>query len=790
MKGYLYAFASDGRWSACVTIAPEVDLAYRLDAGFRRTAEEAAGIGGDESAARRNGDGSAMRHGGAADVVLLLEETLPLGIAFTAAELFGRKARRVRGEAKAAGLLRACAREAEPRGALPGFAGLNRLFVRERPAGLVRRIAAVRFARASACGEARALAAAACEAAAALEGRALLRGEALALLGAAGPAPARRSAAFADAALQLAALLGRLRLGSAIARADVVRGRRRKRRCLRCGSGEAHMRRTPCAACGRVCAYCEACLLLGRCRECALLVSGIPVCGATVRLRPADGLPPVPARLARRGLSPAQSAAAEAALRWMESADGGEAGGDMRRGDSSIGGRVKRAALRLAARCGMSAVPPAPLHVAGPVGASAPGSGKERPPFLLWAVTGAGKTEMMFTLMDSVLERGGNVMVATPRRDVVLELEPRIRRAFPGRTVTALHGAGREKWTKADITLATTHQTIRFAAGFELVVIDELDAFPYHNNPMLQYAAAKCAAPGGYRVLLTATPPAALKRAAAKGKLPHARVPVRYHGHPLPVPVELRIPPVREMIRRGTIPDKLKRAIRSSLSRGAQLFIFVPRIADTGPMAALIGRICPPGTVVGHTSSQDAERTETVMRFRRRELRVLVTTTILERGVTIPRSDVFVLDADAPLFDAASLEQMAGRAGRSKDDPRGRVYFCAPHATRAQRAAIRQIREMNTFAAARGYIREEALDANRRHWPEWRHAIRYFLRATLDMNRHHQREARDADRHFRPESPGANRHLRQKSLNANHHLRRNARDAAPASGADAGGIRR
>ena len=103
------------------------------------------------------------------------------------------------------------------------------------------------------------------------------------------------------------------------------------------------------------------------------------------------------------------------------------------------------------------------------------------------------------------------------------------------------------------------------------------------------------------------------------------------------------------------------------------------------------------------------------MRFRNRELRVLVTTTILERGVTIPRSDVFVLDADAPLFDAASLEQMAGRAGRSKDDPNGRVYFCAPHSTRSQREAIRQIREMNALAAARGYIRPHAVRAGRHH---------------------------------------------------------------------------
>jgi len=476
------------------------------------------------------------------------------------------------------------------------------------------------------------------------------------------------------------------------------------------------MRRTPCAACGRICAYCEACLLLGRCRECTLLVSGIPDGGASVRLLPADGLPPIPARLALRGLSPAQSAAAEAALRWLESADGGSGGdgsgdGGARCGDSPIARRLHRAAgwrrlaEKLAARCGIAG-PPDPNRRPRTVRAS----GHERPPFLLWAVTGAGKTEMMFTLIDSVLARGGRAMVATPRRDVVLELEPRVRKAFPGRTVAALHGASREKWTRADITLATTHQAIRFAAGFELVVIDELDAFPYHNNPMLQYAAAKCVAPGGHRVLLSATPPAELRRAAGRGRLPHARIPVRYHGRPLPVPVELRTPPVREMIRRGTVPDGLKRAIRSSLARGAQVFVFVPRISDTGPVAALLGTFCPPDAAIGHTSSRDGERTETVMRFRNRELRVLVTTTILERGVTIPRSDVFVLDADAPLFDGASLEQMAGRAGRSKDDPHGRVYFCAPHATRAQRAAIRRIREMNALAAARGFLRTEQPD--------------------------------------------------------------------------------
>jgi late competence protein required for DNA uptake (superfamily II DNA/RNA helicase) len=84
---------------------------------------------------------------------------------------------------------------------------------------------------------------------------------------------------------------------------------------------------------------------------------------------------------------------------------------------------------------------------------------------------------------------------------------------------------------------------------------------------------------------------------------------------------------------------------------------------------------------------------------------MLVTTTILERGVTVPKSDVYIVDADSDLFDEASLVQMAGRAGRSKDDPNGKVVFAAPAWTKSQRDAIRQIRMMNAAAYKNGFIK-------------------------------------------------------------------------------------
>ncbi|WP_342563320.1 helicase-related protein [Paenibacillus sp. FSL R7-0345] len=443
------------------------------------------------------------------------------------------------------------------------------------------------------------------------------------------------------AALRLPQLLLR---GSARRRAD--------ERCLRCGSVPTG--RTPCAACGLACcAYCEACLALGRSRACALLLRS--AASPAVRCTAAGTSPTVAAR--RWGLSAAQAGAAGAALGF------------------------------LAARLGRAA-----------------GQSPER--FLLWAVTGAGKTEITFPLLDAVLAAGGRALVATPRRDVVLELAPRLARAFPAEMLAVLYGGSPDRWIPGKITVATTHQLLRFYQAFDLVIIDELDAFPYHNDPMLAFAAGQACKPDGVFIFLSATPPQNLQRQVSLGRLQHARVPVRFHGHPLPVPQHLTMSPVHQCIRKGGLHRTFIQALRRSLSREAQVFLFVSRIAHIEPILLLLRRIFPEVSIEG-TSSQDPLRSAKVMSFRERKIRILVTTTILERGVTVPRSDVYILDADSSLFDEASLVQMAGRAGRSKEDPAGSVIFLSPQWTSSQRKAIAQIRTMNTIARRQGYLKGE-----------------------------------------------------------------------------------
>ncbi|WP_149095577.1 DEAD/DEAH box helicase [Paenibacillus terrae] len=529
-----------------------------------------------------------------------------------------------------------------------------------------------------------------------LSGRQLLVPEAEALLAEVAPGLER----VWRLAAQLAYLQGRLSFAVGLA-PHARRPAASDLRCNRCGSGA--MYRTSCASCGReACAYCETCLALGRSRECSLLLRGAakPAVPCTADTAPA-------AELDRWGLSPAQRAAAEAALRFLAAPPGGVRG---RSRPESLWLRAGELLRRgMAIRRGTS---PAAASQ-GSVLARDSNSGHPSPTtgegvaerFLLWAVTGAGKTEMMFPLLQHVLEHGGTALVATPRRDVVLELAPRLAIAFPHVSMVTLYGGSDERWQRGQLTLATTHQLLRYRQAFDLVVIDEIDAFPYHNDPMLAFAAQAVCKQGGKFIYLSATPSLLLQKEAARGLLPHAKVPVRFHRHPLPVPFRLETAPVKHWLQKGRLPACLIQRLLASIHRGAQVFLFVTRISHIQSLVELLIRRLPDIPIAG-TSSQDEERSAKVRSFRATEIRVLVTTTILERGVTVPRSDVYVLDADSSLFDEASLVQMAGRAGRSKDDPCGSVVFTSPEWTRGQKRAIRQIKRMNTLARKKGYLQK------------------------------------------------------------------------------------
>ena len=124
----------------------------------------------------------------------------------------------------------------------------------------------------------------------------------------------------------------------------------------------------------------------------------------------------------------------------------------------------------------------------------------------MWAVCGAGKTEMMFESISVALRDGKRVCWAIPRADVVVELVPRLQHAFPYAKVIGLHGQSNEKMNYGDIIISTTHQLIRFYQAFDFLIIDEVDAFPYTFDPMLSRLVKKACTSNCAIIYLSATP--------------------------------------------------------------------------------------------------------------------------------------------------------------------------------------------------------------------------------------------------------------------------------------------
>lgn len=305
---------------------------------------------------------------------------------------------------------------------------------------------------------------------------------------------------------------------------------------------------------------------------------------------------------------------------------------------------------------------------------------------LLWAVTGAGKTEMLFPLLQTVLRQGKRVAVVSPRVDVVLELAPRLTAAFNNCPPAVRYG-GSGPVVVGQFLLATVHQLLRFRDAFDLVVVDEVDAFPYAGDPMLERAVRR--ASRGSVFFLSATPSNNLLKQARRGRIGISYLPRRFHGFPLPVP---RL----HFARNGGMTVQVVRGIISQvIKRCARCLIFVPAVVDLARVQKLLAGV---GVAAATVHAQDPLRQEHVQELRNGRTQVLVTTTILERGVTFPDCGVVILQADAPLFASSALVQMAGRAGRKAAHPDNPVWFVASTYSRAMASAIRQIKQMNRRA--------------------------------------------------------------------------------------------
>ena len=301
---------------------------------------------------------------------------------------------------------------------------------------------------------------------------------------------------------------------------------------------------------------------------------------------------------------------------------------------------------------------------------------------LVNAVCGSGKTEICLWIIKYCIQNGHTVGFAVPRRSVCIELKNRFQSIFSKNNVIAVYGGHHSRIT-ADIICLTTHQLFRYKNYFDLLIMDEIDAFPYKGNDVLHQMFINSVR--GHHVLLSATPSKQLIKEYEKPGKDVMRLAVRFHKHPLPVP---------KVISGNSfcLYYKLFLKVREFLRKNKQIFIFVPTVKYSKNIALFLRVFFKKGTYI---NSKRKNNDLLIEDFGNKKYMYLVATAVLERGVTIKDLQVIVFFADHNIYDSAALIQIAGRAGRRKDAPEGEVVFFAKRNNREIQEAIDDIESNN-----------------------------------------------------------------------------------------------
>ena len=298
------------------------------------------------------------------------------------------------------------------------------------------------------------------------------------------------------------------------------------------------------------------------------------------------------------------------------------------------------------------------------------------------AICGSGKTEVILSSIYYCLLNGLHVGFCTPRRDVVIEIYERFKKIFSKCTIALIYG-GHTKTIQGDLICCTTHQLFRFHRYFDLLVIDEVDAFPFKGDETLNslfFRAIK-----GNFIMLSATASEESLQEFKKTGGEVLRLNQRFHRYALPVPRVIY----------GNIVKILYLTIRLILKFqkiNKQVFVFVPTIQESETIYKFVSRFCKNGDYV---NSKREKREEIIKRFKQKKLSYLLTTSVLERGVTVKDLQVIVYRADHPVYDEATLVQISGRVGRKKEAPEGEVIYLAKRKTYGIEKSIENIESAN-----------------------------------------------------------------------------------------------
>ena len=142
-------------------------------------------------------------------------------------------------------------------------------------------------------------------------------------------------------------------------------------------------------------------------------------------------------------------------------------------------------------------------------------------------------------------------------------------------------------------------------------------------------------------------------------------------------------------------PKLIRDAILRELARDGQIFFVHNRVHNIQDVANGLRALVPEARfVVGHGQMHEHELEAVMTQFVNGDTDVLVSTTIIESGLDIPRANtIFVNRADC--FGLADLHQLRGRVGRYKH--RAHAYFLLPADVPLTQTAVHRLKAIEDF---------------------------------------------------------------------------------------------
>jgi ATP-dependent DNA helicase RecG len=216
---------------------------------------------------------------------------------------------------------------------------------------------------------------------------------------------------------------------------------------------------------------------------------------------------------------------------------------------------------------------------------------------------------------------------------------------------------------EVDIAIGT-HALIQKEVQFKklgLAVIDE-----QHRFGVVQRSALRQKGFNPHVLVMTATP------------IPRTMALTLYGDLDLSIIDEL--PPGRQMVKTRQLgPQDREKAysfIRRQVSNGRQAFVICPLVQESEALEAkaatreyerLSGDVFPDLRVgLLHGQMPSSEKEEVMRRFRSGKLDILVSTSVVEVGIDVPRASVMMVEG-AERFGLSQLHQFRGRVGRDKE---------------------------------------------------------------------------------------------------------------------------